>query len=151
MTRLAPFVLVFGLVLALVAPARADAPAATSDNAIRAELAREVAAWNAGDLDGFLAGYERAPTTLFVGRAKLYRGWDAIAAMYKQHYPDRRKMGALRFTDLEVRPLGPDHAVAVGRFELARPAADGGPASGWFTLTWHKSAAGWRIILDHTS
>jgi uncharacterized protein (TIGR02246 family) len=134
------------LLFSMTSPVRAADDVA----AIRAELAREAAAWNRGDLDGFLAGYERAATTTMIGSRPL-RGWDAIAAMYRDKYGDKARMGQLTFGDLEVRPLGADFAVVVGRWALARDAAGGGPAGGWFTLTLRRTSDGWRIILDHTS
>ena len=139
------------LLLALAASPTAQAAPPAAPDAVRAELAREAAAWNHGDLDGYLSGYERAATTVFVGASRVYRGWEAIAAMYRQHYADRRRMGTLAFDELEVRPLGPGYALAVGRWHLARRAADGGPVGGFFTLTLHQGPAGWRIIVDHTT
>jgi uncharacterized protein (TIGR02246 family) len=124
---------------------------AGEEGAVSAELSREVAAWNAGDLDGYLSGYERAPTTVMVGKDKLHRGWDDIAAMYRKRYGDRQRMGTLAFGELEVRRIAPDYAVAIGRWTLTRSADGGGNAGGFFTLTLHKGAAGWRIVLDHTS
>jgi ketosteroid isomerase-like protein len=47
--------------------------------------------------------------------------------------------------------LGPEYAIATGRYHLARSAAGGGDATGIFSLVWQKSADGWKIILDHTS
>jgi ketosteroid isomerase-like protein len=119
--------------------------------AIKTELSREVSAWNAGDLAGYLAGYERAATTTMIGRTQLYRGWDAIAAMYRARFGDRKRMGTLAFSELEVRPLAPDYALAIGRWDLQRGSEGGGPVGGFFTLTLHKSVAGWHIVLDHTS
>jgi uncharacterized protein (TIGR02246 family) len=119
--------------------------------AVSAELAREVTAWNAGDLDGYLSGYERAPTTTMIGRDKILRGFDAIAAMYKGHYGDVKHMGTLAFGELEVRRLAPDYALAIGRWHLTRGSDGGGNAGGFFTLTLHKGAGGWHIVLDHTS
>jgi len=137
--------------LALCAALLATTPARADDAAdIRAELARQTDAWNRADLDGYLAGYERAATTTMVGRT-LLRGWDAIAAMYRKKYGDAARMGRLAFADLEVRPLGTGFALALGRWSLARSAAAGGPVGGWFTLTLRKSRDGWRIIVDHTS
>lgn len=125
--------------------------AADESDAIRAELAREATAWNRGDLDGYLSGYERAATTEFVGATQIYRGWDAIAAMYRKGHPDAARMGIVRFADLEVRLLGGDYALAVGHWSLTRSKEAGGNVGGFFTLTLHKSAAGWRITVDHTS
>ena len=39
-------------------------------------------AWNAGDLDGFMVHYERAPTTTYIGSSGLRVGYDAIRARY---------------------------------------------------------------------
>ena len=129
-------------------PAFADS-AADDAAAIRAELDREAAAWNRGDLDGYLSGYERAATTM-VGK-ELRRGWDAIAAHYRKSYGDRARMGALTFSELEIRPLGAGFALAIGHWALARAADAGGPVGGWFTLTLKKTRDGWRIVVDHTS
>jgi uncharacterized protein (TIGR02246 family) len=131
-----------------------SAPLAHADTAdtaaIKSELLREAAAWNRGDLDGFLSGYERAATTTMIG-SKPLRGWDAIAAMYRTKYGDKAHMGSLTFSELEVRPLGADFALAIGHWALARDAAAGGSVGGWFTLTLHKGPDGWRIVVDHTS
>jgi uncharacterized protein (TIGR02246 family) len=135
------------LVLAVSLPAFAD----DDVTAIRAELAREAGAWNRGDLDGFLAGYEHAATTTMIGSQDPLRGWDAIAAMYRKKYGDRARMGQLTFSDLEVRPLGGGFALVIGRWALARDPAGGGSVGGWFTLTLRKGAGGWRIVVDHTS
>jgi uncharacterized protein (TIGR02246 family) len=145
---------VFAAALALATCTVADnAVADTSADdaaAIRAELEREVAAWNRGDLDGYLAGYERAATTTMVGK-DVRRGWDAIAAHYRKSYGDRARMGTLAFSELDIRPLGAGFALALGHWALARDAAAGGPVGGWFTVTLKKTRDGWRIVVDHTS
>ena len=60
-------------------------------------------------------------------------------------------MGTLSFSDLDIRLLDGDYALVIGRWALARAAADGGPAGGLFTLTLHHGPDGWRILVDHTS
>ena len=140
------FVFAFTVVSCASLPARADE---TAD--VRAEIQRGATAWNRGDLDGFLASYERATTTTMVGGKTPLRGFDAIAAMYRAKYGDRARMGHLTFDDLDVRPLGAGFALAIGRWALDRQAAAGGPVGGWFTLTLRKTSDGWRIIVDHTS
>ena len=136
---------------ALLASTAASTAARADDAAdVRAEIAREADAWNRGDLDGYLSGYERAATTTMVGQT-LLRGWDAIAARYRDKYGDRARMGRLTFSELEVRPLGAGWALALGHWALARQAAAGGPVGGWFTLTLRRTRDGWRIVVDHTS
>lgn len=146
------FVLVLAASLALAATLVAAPTAARADDIadIRAELARQTDAWNRGDLDGYLAGYAHAPTTIMV-TSTLLRGWDAIAARYRSTYGDKARMGRVSFSELEVRLLGGDYALAIGRWALARAASAGGPVGGWFTLTLQKTRDGWRIIVDHTS
>jgi uncharacterized protein (TIGR02246 family) len=119
-------------------------------SAIRAELQREADAWNRGDLDGYLSGYERATTTTMVGGSVL-RGWDAIAAHYRDKYGGKARMGHLTFGELDVRLLGGGFALAIGHWALARDGAAGGPVGGWFTLTLRNTRDGWRIVVDHTS
>ena len=144
-------VLACALVAAITTTTATTARAADDVLTIRAELEREVAAWNRGDLDDYLRGYERAPSTTMVGSKDLVRGWDAIAARYRNHYGDKAHMGQLSFSDLDVRVLGGGFALALGHFALARDSAGGGPAEGWFTLTLRKTPGGWRIVIDHTS
>ena len=135
----------------LFAASSARADDAADSAAIRAELTRQAAAWNRGDLDGYLSGYERAATTTMVGGKQPLHGFAAIAAMYRDKYGDKARMGQLTFDNLDVRPLGAGFALAIGRWALARDAAAGGPVGGWFSLTLHKTSDGWRIVVDHTS
>lgn len=107
-------------------------------------------AWNRGDLDGFLSGYEKSGNITFVGKT-VSRGYSGLVERYRRAYGDREKMGQLTFSELEFQPLGESGAFLIGRFALKRTQAGGGDASGRFTIVLRKSAAGWRIIHDHTS
>jgi ketosteroid isomerase-like protein len=60
-------------------------------------------------------------------------------------------MGKTTFSELQARPLSADLAIVTGRFHLERALEFGGNKAGLFTLVMRKSAAGWRIIHDHTS
>jgi uncharacterized protein (TIGR02246 family) len=115
---------------------------------IRAVLRAQQEAWNRGDIDGFMNGYARAETTVFVSGDEVMRGWQTVRDRYLKKYNDRAKMGTLTFSDLEIEQLGPDSAVALGRWELNR--ASDNPR-GRFTLIFRKMPDGWRIVHDHTS
>jgi uncharacterized protein (TIGR02246 family) len=115
---------------------------------IRAVLRAQQDAWNRGDIDGFMNGYARAETTVFVSGDEVMRGWQTVRDRYLKKYNDRAKMGTLTFSDLEIEQLGPDSAVALGRWELKR--ASDNP-HGRFTLIFRKMPDGWRIVHDHTS
>jgi|SRR5579871_713792 len=124
--------------------------AATPEQQIREVLNIQVAAWNQGDIPAFMDGYDKSESTTFVGVA-ITKGHAQVLANYQKRYPTRDKMGTLRFSDIEVRQLGPDYASVLGRYHLDRSTEGGGEASGIFTLIFHRTGQGWRIILDHTS
>jgi len=118
---------------------------------IRALLKNSEANWNRGDLAAFAADYEDAPTTTFVGREVTRGGVAAILARYQRSYPTAEARGELTFSEIEVRPLGENYALALGRFSLKRTVAGGGDAAGRFTLVLHRTPKGWKIIHDHSS
>ncbi len=126
------------------------APPPAPQEAILALLRQSVEDWNRADIPAFLRCYEDSPETTFVSRS-VVRGTAAVRERYKTAYPDAGHMGKLAFHDLSVRMLPPGAAIVTGRFQLERAARSGGPANGLFTLVVRKSAAGWRIIHDHSS
>jgi len=105
-------------------------------------------AWNRGDLITFVSYYENSPETTFIGREVTRGGPEQILGRYKRAYPNREAMGTLTFSEIEVRPLSEGYALAHGKFFLKRTIGD---ASGRFTLVLRKTAAGWKIIHDHSS
>jgi ketosteroid isomerase-like protein len=116
--------------------------------AVRAVLDRQAAAWNAGDLDGFMDGYWRSEKTRFASGGNVSLGWQTVLDRYRARYRDRAAMGTLHFTDVQVSPLARDTALAYGRWQLQR--MHDAPW-GLFTLILRKTADGWRIVHDHTS
>jgi uncharacterized protein (TIGR02246 family) len=116
--------------------------------AVRAVLDAQAAAWNRGDVEGYMDGYERAETTTFVSGDSVTRGWQTVLERYKKSYDTREKMGTLEFSDLDIKPLSPFYAQATGRWKLTR-AAD--TPHGRFTLIFRRTDRGWRITHDHTS
>ena len=115
---------------------------------IRAVLSAQQEAWNHGDIDGFMNGYARAETTDFVSGDEVTRGWQTVRDRYFKKYGNRAEMGTLAFSDLQIEQLGPDSAIALGRWELKR--AHDNP-HGRFTLIFRHTPDGWRIVYDHTS
>jgi len=118
--------------------------------AIRAEMDKQVEAWNRGDVKAFMESYDRSDSILFVGRS-VTRGYQPVLESYIKRYPTREHMGKLTFTDLEVTILSKEYAFVLGKFNLARTVAGGGDASGWFTLLFKKTGKAWKIVADHTS
>lgn len=137
------------LVVALAAMVFLPSLHAQAD-AVKQVLTDQENAWNRGDIVAFMTGYADSPQTTFIGTT-IEHGYQSILERYKKKYASPEAMGYLEFTDLNVRMLGTDHAVVTGHFHLTRSAAGGGDASGIFSLVFEKEAAGWKIILDHTS
>lgn len=132
--------------LAVAASARA-ADSADAE-AIRMVMTEQAAAWNRGDLDGFMRGYWHDDALRFASGGSVTHGWQATLDRYRQRYADRAAMGTLRFTDLEIEPLSADAALVFGHWSLSREADQ---PQGLFTLLFRKTAAGWVITRDHTS
>ena len=126
-------------------PQKSDA---RTDAAIRAVLDAQRDAWNRGDLEGYMDGYDRSPQTEFVAGDTITRGWQTVLDRYRKNYNSREKMGALTFSDLEITMLSKDAAMVLGRWHLKR--ANDEP-HGTFSLVFRKTKAGWRIVHDHSS
>lgn len=124
--------------------------AASEEAAIKKILADQVEAWNRGDINEFVRAYENSPAITFVGKT-VSRGYDGVLTRYRTNYPDKVHMGTLYFEEIEVKLLGKDHALIIGKFVLDRTRAGGGPASGRYSLVARKAKDGWKIIHDHTS
>jgi uncharacterized protein (TIGR02246 family) len=115
---------------------------------IRQVMQEQQTAWNQGDIDGFMDGYWRSPDTVFVSGDDITRGWQTVRDRYHSKYSDREKMGTLNFSELEVRLIGDDTALVLGRWQLQRSADK---PHGRFTLIFRKTSEGWKIVHDHTS
>ena len=116
--------------------------------AIRAILNAQRDAWNRGDIEGYMDGYDRSEKTVFISGDNVTRGWQTVLERYKKNYDTREKMGVLTFSDLEITLLGADSATVLGRWSLKR--ANDEP-HGRFTLIFKRTNKGWRIVHDHTS
>jgi ketosteroid isomerase-like protein len=121
--------------------------------AIVAELQASAQEWNRGNLDGFLLPYLDSPTTTYVGRSGIVRGKRAIREKYVTNYfhPGGALPDLLSFADMEVRGLGRDYALALGRWIITDRRTHRQTSTGRFSLTFQRTPQGWRIIHDHSS
>lgn len=127
----------------------ADRPTAADEAEIRAVLERQKDAWNRGDIQAFMQGYQRSPDIVFTSAGKIRRGWDETLASYEQRYVSGDAMGHLEFRDVELQPVGGSGVVALGHWQLTETPKAG---EGVFTLVLAKDAEGrWAIVHDHTS
>ena len=135
---------VLGLILTLTSTRAAD----VSETEIRAVLDAQAAAWNRGEIDGYMNGYARGEATEFLGGDTITRGWQTVRDRYAKKYDSREKMGTLTFSEVEVQSISADAALVIGRWALQRKEDQ---PHGRFTLIFRKLPEGWRIVHDHTS
>lgn len=126
---------------------RAPDPDAPAD--IRAMLETSAAAWNAGDLAGFMASYAPDESVTFVGHRELLHGWDAIRANYASFFEPGATRDSLRFEDMEIRAISDRHAIGYARWVLY--GRERAPLSGPFTLVVERRDDRWVILHDHSS
>ncbi|SDX55306.1 YybH family protein [Hymenobacter psychrophilus] len=116
---------------------------------ILAVLSTQTAAWNRGDVAGFMQGYWQNDSLVFIGKSGLTYGWQPTLDNYRRSYPNPAAMGQLDFSRLQICPLSPDAAQVIGRWHLARPAA--GDLQGHFLLVMRRIAGKWVVVADHSS
>jgi ketosteroid isomerase-like protein len=135
--------------LAIISRPSLASPAGPSEeDQIRAVLEMQTAAWNRGDIDTFMTSYWHSEQTEFLGANGIAHGWQAVLDRYRHSYPDRKTMGTVSFSDLEIHLTCADAAYVVGKFHLVR---ESDQPSGVFSLDFRKFPEGWRIVLDHTT
>ncbi|HEY0426758.1 MAG TPA: DUF4440 domain-containing protein [Pyrinomonadaceae bacterium] len=139
---------VFLLILFFAAGALAQTKDEKARAAIRKVMEDQAAAWNRGDIEGFMEGYWKSPELKFVSSENVTKGWQPTLDRYKKSYDSRAKMGTLTFSDLDITVLSKDAAVVLGSWSLAREKDN---PHGKFTLIFRKFREGWRIVHDHTS
>jgi beta-aspartyl-peptidase (threonine type) len=125
------------------------AHAAEQAVAVKELLDAQVAAWNKGDLKGFMEGYWNSPELTYFSAGDVHKGWRETYERYQNRYQkDGREMGQLAFDGLSFDLLSDEAVVVRGRWKLA---LKDGNLGGLFTLIVRKKPEGWRIVHDHTS
>ena len=107
-------------------------------------------AWNRGDLDGYLAHYKEASDTQ-VMLAGPVRGIGNVRSSFHLNFPNKETMGTMENSEVEVRELGENFALATGKYKLMRSKKGGGNTEGTFTEVFEKTPGGWRVIFNETT
>lgn len=118
------------------------------EQAIRKLMDDQSAAWNRGDIDGFMKGYWENDSLMFIGKSGVTYGWSNTLKNYKKGYPDTAAMGKLTFTLIRVKKLSDKYYYVIGEWFLKRSIGDVG---GHYTLLFQKIDGHWVIIADHSS
>lgn len=116
--------------------------------AILKVLEEQTAAWNRGDVEGFMQGYWNSPQMTFVSGDTVTKGWQPTLERYRKNYDSKAKMGVLTFSGLEINVISKDTAAVLGSWALQR---ENDNPKGKFTLIFRKFKDGWKVVQDHTS
>ena len=117
--------------------------------AVERMLAESAAAWNQGDLEGFMDDYLESESTTYIGGEGLLTGYESIHAHYAPRFEPGATRDSLRFEEVRVRRMAAVEAIATARWVLFR--GDAITGSGLFTLVLRHTSRGWKIIHDHSS
>lgn len=120
----------------------------STEAAIRDVFEAACAAWNRGDLEGYLASYWDSDQTIWVSSGVLTLGREAIVAAYKSRFANPQQMGQLTLAELEIEVLTPTDAIASGRWMLA---LEDGSSKGFFTVELKKIEGAWLFVSDRSS
>jgi ketosteroid isomerase-like protein len=118
------------------------------ENAIRAMLSAQEAAWNTGNLEQFMIGYWQSDSLMFIGKNGPTYGYNKTLANYKKGYPDTAHMGKFTSTIVNMKRLSPEYYFVTGKWFLKRTVGD---VSGYYTLLIRKINGKWVVVADHSS
>ena len=88
------------------------------EEGIGALLNAGAAAWNRGDLEGFISTYADSDSTGFVSDGRVHYGFDWIRENYASRFEEGAERDSLRFTGVATRALGSHHALANAHYVL---------------------------------
>ncbi|MBK7642394.1 MAG: nuclear transport factor 2 family protein [Planctomycetes bacterium] len=138
----------------VVTPMNASARVSPEERAtgeILAVLRSASAAWNRGDLDGYMdSSYWHSPELTFFSGGSISKGYDATLEHYRLRYKSAgAEMGHLEFFGIESQPLAADAQLVRGHWKLtySEKPAD----AGLFSLVMKRLPQGWRVVHDHSS
>jgi uncharacterized protein (TIGR02246 family) len=128
-------------------PAAAGADVAVARQEVLALLAHGAAAWNRGDLAGFMSDY--APHATFVTKDRVLQGAAEIQARYAPRFAPGGVRDSLYFQDVQVDLLSSDALNAIAYYVLQR--GDSIVARGPTSLVMRKIGGRWYMVHDHSS
>lgn len=111
-------------------------------------LQDQAAAWNRGDIEGYMQGYWNNDSVRFVSARAITYGWKPLLERYKKSYPDKAAIGRLEFELPHIEPIEDRHAQVTGKWTLYRQSDTLG---GHFQLLLRNFDDGWKIVVDATS
>lgn len=132
-------------VLGLSGPANA----ASDEGAVESVIRGLQTDWNAADMTAYLDAYGKGDDMRLVYGQTWLAGWEAVNRVFRENWPDERRMGKFTVDKMEVRLLTDEVAIVTGAFEHVFPHET---IRGAFTHVLQKTSDGhWEIQHEHTS
>jgi hypothetical protein len=112
-------------------------------------LDQQIKAWNNGSIDGFMEGYWRSDSMLFITQKGPRYGYQAVSDSYKKNYPSKEVMGQLRFEVIKIQWVDQTAGVSqvLGKWHVGESTK---PQSGYFSLIFKAINGTPKIVIDHT-
>jgi uncharacterized protein (TIGR02246 family) len=122
---------------------------ADAKKAIQSVLDQQVAAWNRGDIKGFMDGYWNSAELTYVGNTKVTRGWQTLLDRFEElSKTSSGQIGTLELPETQITVLSKESALVWGTYRVLQPGQD---RKGLYTLVLRRFRDGWRTIYDRTS
>tara|TARA_R100000935_G_C2794894_1_gene147710 strand:+ start:431 stop:847 length:417 start_codon:yes stop_codon:yes gene_type:complete len=115
---------------------------------IKELLEKQRVNWNDGNMIGYMQGYLKSDSLLFVDKTGPSYGWQKNLEIYQKIYHDKAAMGYLTFDIKQVKMIDKKHAFVLGAWNLQMEKEK---QKGFFTLLVEKFKNGWKIVVDHSS
>jgi ketosteroid isomerase-like protein len=115
---------------------------------IKEVLEKQRLEWNKGNMAGYMQGYLKSDSLIFVGKTGPFYGWQKNLEIYQKVYPDKAAMGYLTFDIKQIKMMDKKHAFVLGAWNLQMEKEE---QKGFFTLLLEKFKDGWKIVVDHSS
>ncbi|ABL79620.1 MULTISPECIES: nuclear transport factor 2 family protein [unclassified Nocardioides] len=126
-----------------------DPGTAADRAAIRRLLESHLESWNRGDLDALLDTYLQDESVRYASARTVIHGIERVRERFREAYPDRSRLGELRYEGLEIALAGRADAVVFGRARISREGLE--DSVSLFSLHLFKRGGQWWIAADHTS
>ena len=115
---------------------------------IKEVLEKQRLNWNKGDMNGYMQGYWKSDSLIFVEKKGPFYGWQKNFEIYQKVYPDKAAMGYLTFDIKQINMIDKKNAFVLGAWNLQMEKEE---QKGFFTLIVKKFKEGWKIVVDHSS
>jgi len=144
------FIILSISVLILVSCSDHNSGAGKAD--ILKNMAAQEKAWNNGDIDGFMDGYWKSDSLMFISGDNVSYGWQMVTDNYEAKYSTKELMGDLTFDVVKLEQLSSTAYIMIGSWKLDRHISNESTViTGKYSLIWRLVDGEWVIVIDHTS